>query len=706
MAIGVDSTCKECGLEKGPPEKFNGRFGLREAQSGLARSGAHFANTGQTLRPPLRKRIRWWAWSSAAIAPLFSLPLEDLVDSGPDTVQNRRFSKFCVNVAMGFPSSPTPWGFWARCRFYCLRPSPAPKESTLPLFSSWVTSAPPSLLSSAFSTNLSCCQADAHFPKSSVPSESNRPGLFFRPYVKNPRAPRLRPLDPLPYSKPSCCLLKSRTLSDASTDSGPTDALDERSARDLDRVYETVLSNSGADQNLEVALDALGIELTCELVDGVIKKLRYEEKLAFRFFTWAGNQEGYAHDRQTYNDMVDILSSTKYKAKQFGIVCNILDHMKRKNKASVPVDALLAILREYAEKHLTHLHKFAKKKKIRVKTQPEINAFNLLLDSLCKCSLAREAEAMFHRVKNKIVPDANTYNILFFGWCRVRDPGKAMKVLEEMIQMGHTPENFTYNAAIDAFCSVGMISEARELFEFMRTKGSTISSPTAKTYAIMAGALAKDNQMSECFKLLSDMRGSGCLPDVSTYKELIEGLCLAGKFEEAHNLLEEMGNKGYPPDILTYNCFVKVLCNLKKADEALMLCERMIELGCEPSVHTYNMLIGMFYEMGEPDRASSIWCEMDRRACMRNVDTYCIMIDGLFGCEKSDDACLLLDEVMDCGIKLPYRKYDALLLQLSEIGNLRAIHKLSDHMRRFYNQAMARRFAISQKKKSMSLRRT
>ncbi|KAL5993163.1 hypothetical protein ACLOJK_014085 [Asimina triloba] len=439
-------------------------------------------------------------------------------------------------------------------------------------------------------------------------------------------------------------------------------------------------------QRMEDALETVGLDLTHELVDEMLQRLRYEEKIAFRFFTWAGHQEGYSHQPKSYDDMIDILSSTKYKAKQFGIVCDILDYMKRKNKDSVPVEILLTMLRKYAEKHLTHLQKFTGKRRIRVKTQPEINAFNFLLDALCKCCLVEEAYAMFSKVKNKFNPDANTYNILFFGWCRVRNPIRGMKILEEMIEMGHNPENFTYNAAIDTFCRAGMVSEALELFEFMRTKGSTMSSPTAKTYAIMIVALAKSGRMDECYRLLSDMRSSGCLPDVSTYKELIEGMCLAGKVEEAYKFLEEMGNKGYPPDIVTYNCFMKVLCKLNKADEAMSLFGRMVEVGCIPSVQTYNMLITMFFEMGEPDGAFDTWNEIDKRGCLRDIETYCVMIEGLFGSGRSEDACFLLED-------------------LSKLGNLHAIHRLSKHMRKFYNHAMARRFAVSQKRKSMSLRR-
>ncbi|KAK6921358.1 Pentatricopeptide repeat [Dillenia turbinata] len=473
---------------------------------------------------------------------------------------------------------------------------------------------------------------------------------------------------------------------------------------DADKLYQIVIDECQLGRRMEKSLDQIGIGLTTPLVVDVLNRLRYEEKLAFRFFTWAGRQDNYSHESCAYNDMIDILSSTKYKVKQFRIVCDLLDYMKRHDKNSVPVDVLLTILKQYTEKYLTRVQKFAKKKRIRMKTQPEINAFNLLMDALCKCSLVQEAEVLFARVKNRIKPDANTYNILFFGWCRIRDPVRGMRVLDEMIKMGQTPDNFTYNTAIDAFCKIGMVKEAVDLFEFMRTKGSTLSSPTAKTYAIMIVALAWSDRMEECFKFVKDMIDGGCLPDVSTYKQVIEGMSRAGKIEEAYKFLEEMGRKGYPPDIVTYNCFLKVLCNNKKSEEALRLYKRMIEVGCMPSVQTYNIFISMFFAMGDPEGAFETWHEMNKMACSQDADTHCVMIEGLFGCGRTKDACALIKDVIDKNIKLPYPKFDAFLMDLSAIGDLQAIHQLSEHMRKFYNPAMARRHALNQKRKSMSLR--
>ncbi|KAL3634357.1 hypothetical protein CASFOL_021411 [Castilleja foliolosa] len=491
------------------------------------------------------------------------------------------------------------------------------------------------------------------------------------------------------------CTLSSFELERAS-DSGETDY--------VDKVYKIVLDHSSPEYKMELALDKLGIELTTPLVVEILERFHFEEKIAFRFFNWAGHQEHYSHEPESYNKMIDILSSTKYKVKQFRIVCDLLDYMKRSNKNSVPIEVLLTILRKYTEKHLTHLQKFAKKKKIRVKTQPEINAFNLLLDAMCKCCLVEDAEAMFKRVKSKVKPNADTYNILFFGWCRVRNPNRSMSVLKDMIEMGFKPENFTYNTAIDTFCKAGMLTEARELLKFMKANGSTMSSPTAKTYAIMMVALIQNDKFDECFEILADMIESGCLPDVSTYKELIDGMCLSGKIEAAYKFLDEMGKTGYPPDIVTYNCFLKVLCDNKNTDEAIGLYKKMNEKGVMPSVQTYNILIEMFFGIHDSDGAFETWDEMDRRGCRRDTDTYCVMIEGLFGCDNNKDAMFLLERVIDMGMKFPYKKFDSFLLKLSEIGDLQAIQRLSEHMRRFYNPAMARRFALNQKRKSMSFR--
>ncbi|XP_074286297.1 pentatricopeptide repeat-containing protein At1g73400, mitochondrial-like [Silene latifolia] len=474
---------------------------------------------------------------------------------------------------------------------------------------------------------------------------------------------------------------------------------------DADMLHKIVTENSGFDKNIEKALDQAEIGLTTELVVKILHRLRFDEKVAFRFFMWAARQENYQHEYKVYNEMIDILSSTKLRVKQFRVVCDVLDYMKRNNRKSVPIEVLLTILRKYTEKHMTEIMKCSRKKKrVRVKKQPEINAFNLLLDALCKCGLVDDAEILFKKMRSKLAPNATTFSTLFFGWCRVKNPKRGMEILEGMTSMGFSPDSFIYNAAIDSFCKAGMVSKAIELFEFLKSGSSELCPPTANTYAIIILVLVKNDRIDDSFKVVEDMIHSGCLPDVSMYKKLIEGMCLAGKVEEAYRFLEEMAKKGYPPDIVTYNCFLKVLCDNKKADEVARLYGKMCEVGCTPSIHSFNMILEMFFTMGDLDGAFYTWSEMDKKGCDRDVNSYCVMIEGLFESNKIENACLLLEEVVNKGIKLPYEKYDLFLMHLSEIGDLRGIQCLSAHMKTFYNPSMARRYALNEKRKSLSLR--
>ncbi|KAJ6726135.1 PENTATRICOPEPTIDE REPEAT-CONTAINING PROTEIN 3 MITOCHONDRIAL [Salix purpurea] len=117
----------------------------------------------------------------------------------------------------------------------------------------------------------------------------------------------------------------------------------------------------------------------------------------------------------------------------------------RNNKNVVPAEVLLTILRNYTE------------------------------------NLIKDADVLFKTVKNKVKPGANTYNVLFFRCCRVRNPTREMKVLKEMIQLGLLPCNFTCITSIVTLCRAGEVTKAADLSVFMRTKDSTMSSLTAKT---------------------------------------------------------------------------------------------------------------------------------------------------------------------------------------------------------------------------------
>ncbi|KAF9677515.1 hypothetical protein SADUNF_Sadunf08G0115700 [Salix dunnii] len=179
---------------------------------------------------------------------------------------------------------------------------------------------------------------------------------------------------------------------------------------------------------MEKALDQLELELITDLFLEVLGRLNFEENIAFRFFMCAGRQENYSQEPCACNEMIEIRHEEEDKGQ----------------------------------------------------VQSEINAFNLL-DALCECSLVKDADVLFKTVKNKVKPGANAYNVLFFRWCKVRNPAREMKVLKEMIQLGLPTGSFTCITSIVTLCRAGAVTKAADLFVFMSTKDSIMSSLAAKT---------------------------------------------------------------------------------------------------------------------------------------------------------------------------------------------------------------------------------
>ncbi|KAJ6988346.1 hypothetical protein NC653_021310 [Populus alba x Populus x berolinensis] len=72
--------------------------------------------------------------------------------------------------------------------------------------------------------------------------------------------------------------------------------------------------------------------------------------------------------------------------------------------------------------------------------------------------------------------------------------------------------------------------------------------------------------------------------------------------------------------------------------------------------------------------AFEAWNEMDKRGCAQDVvDTCILMIDGLFSYNKAEDACFPVEDI----VKFPSQKF---------------------------NHPMARRFALNEKRTSLSVR--
>ncbi|KAH9311092.1 hypothetical protein KI387_026127, partial [Taxus chinensis] len=174
-------------------------------------------------------------------------------------------------------------------------------------------------------------------------------------------------------------------------------------------------------------LDDCGVKVSEGLIEQVFKKFSTDWSSALGFFKWAGSQPGYRHTQEAYNTMVDILG----KMKQFQEMWKLVEEMKLVG-GLISLRTFTKVIRRYggAEKWEEAIRAFNEMEEFGI--EMDTAAMNVLLDVLCKEKTAEHVWDVFVDFKDKIPPDAHTFNALIHGWCKAKKFEEAEWTMEEM----------------------------------------------------------------------------------------------------------------------------------------------------------------------------------------------------------------------------------------------------------------------------------
>ncbi|XWS28140.1 hypothetical protein CRYUN_Cryun25bG0040000 [Craigia yunnanensis] len=370
--------------------------------------------------------------------------------------------------------------------------------------------------------------------------------------------------------------------------------------KEVERVCKVINELFGLDRNMEAVLDECGINLTHDLVMNVLERFRHARKPAFRLFCWAGQKPGFHHDSSTYNKMMDVLA----KNRQFETMVAMLEEMGAKGVLTMDtfVIAMKAFAAAKERKKAVGIFELMKKYKYKV----GVDTINCLLESLGRVKLAKEAQALFEKLRDRFTPNLSSYTILLNGGCRVRNLMEAGRVWNEMIDRGIMPDIVTHNVMIEGLLRSRKTSDAVTLFEVMKTKGPL---PNVRSYTIMIQEFCKQAKMNEAVRYFDEMPDSGYQPDAAVYTCLITGFGNQKRMDMVYRLLKEMQEKSYPPDGRTYNALIKLLTSQRMPDDAMRVYKKMIQIGIQPTIHTFNMIMKSFFQSRNYDMACAIWDE-------------------------------------------------------------------------------------------------
>ncbi|XP_010413276.1 PREDICTED: pentatricopeptide repeat-containing protein At3g62470, mitochondrial [Camelina sativa] len=418
---------------------------------------------------------------------------------------------------------------------------------------------------------------------------------------------------------------------------------------EVERVCKVIDELFALDRNMEAVLDEMKVDLSHDLIVEVLERFRHARKPAFRFFCWAAEQPGFAHDSRTYNSMMSILAKTR----QFETMVSVLEEMG--TKGLLTMDTFTIAMKAFAaakeRKKAVGIFELMKKYKFKI----GVETINCLLDSLGRAKLGKEAQVLFDKLKERFTPNMMTYTVLLNGWCRVRNLMEAARIWNDMIDQGLKPDIVAHNVMLEGLLRSRKKSDAIKLFHVMKSKGP---SPSVRSYTIMIRDFCKQSSMETAVEYFDDMIDSGLQPDAAVYTCLITGFGTQKKLDTVYQLLEEMQEKGHPPDGKTYNALIKLMANQKMPEHATRVYDKMIQNEIEPSIHTFNMIMKSYFMARNYEMGRAVWDEMIKKGICPDDNSYTVLIRGLIGEGKSREACRYLEEMLDKGMKTPVIDYN------------------------------------------------
>uniref|UniRef100_A0A2P2PPZ4 Uncharacterized protein MANES_01G227300 n=1 Tax=Rhizophora mucronata TaxID=61149 RepID=A0A2P2PPZ4_RHIMU len=440
---------------------------------------------------------------------------------------------------------------------------------------------------------------------------------------------------------------------------------------EVDRVCKLIDELFALDRNLEAVLDECGVNLSHDLVVQVLERFRHARKPAFRFFCWAGQKTGFAHNSRTYNSMMSILGKTK----QFETMVSTLEEMGEKGLLTMETFSIAMRAFAAAKERKKAVAIFQMMSKYNFKVG--VGTFNSLLDCLGRAKLGKEAQALFGKLQGRFTPNLRTYTALLSGWCRLKNLMEAGKIWNEMIDRGFKPDVVAYNVMLEGLLRIKKRSDAIKLFHVMKAKGP---SPDVCSYTILIQDLCKQRMMSEATEYFHEMIDSGIQPDAAVYTCLVMGFGMQNKMDMVYELLKEMKEKGYPPDGRTFNALIKLMTCRRMPDNAARIYKKMIQSGHQPTIHTYNMIMKSYFQIRNCVMGCAVWDEMGGMGCCPDDNSYTILINGLVSHGRSEDACKYLEEMIEKGMKAPQLDYNRFTADFSRAGKPDILEELAQKM--------------------------
>jgi pentatricopeptide repeat protein len=199
-------------------------------------------------------------------------------------------------------------------------------------------------------------------------------------------------------------------------------------------------------------------------------------------------------------------------------------------------------------------------------------SYNTMLDACAKCGAMHRVPQLLEDMKTarpRVEPDVITYSTIVKGYCMSGDIEKAFDVLQEMKRDGKSaPDEILFNSLLDGCAKQNRLDDALKLLDDMQDMGVV---PSNYTLSILVKLLGRSRRLNQAFTMVETIcRENGFRPNIFVYTCLMQACIQNRQLGRAIKLHDQVLNEGgCIPDQKTYACLARGCLNAGAMEKAV-----------------------------------------------------------------------------------------------------------------------------------------
>ncbi|XP_062009886.1 pentatricopeptide repeat-containing protein At5g15280, mitochondrial [Rosa rugosa] len=419
-------------------------------------------------------------------------------------------------------------------------------------------------------------------------------------------------------------------------------------------------------------------------------------------------QRGGILDRMAYNNLIRGLC----KDKNFQVAFTVLDSMLAKNLAPC-LDVIVQLIPQLCKADRFGKAVNLKEIGLREKSSFLLSLDHALIEGCCISGKVTEATTLLQNMLlNGIPPDAEIYNFMVQGLCKVNDLKKVWELLCVMARKSFNISLSTYRNLVRLLCLEGRVLHAWKLTELMIGQRDPYDLsfynillfyifPTGNTllvkkvvehlqekkllldevtYSFLVLGFCRCKDVSSAVDHLYTMISKDFRPSNRNLRKVITSLCDIGEIEKALELSREMELRGRIHDSMIQNAIVEGLSSRGRIQEAENFLDRMVEKCLIPENVNYNNLIKLFCLYGRPNKAVNLLNIMLKKGNVPDSTTYDSIISSFSALGNLEQAMDFHAEMLDRDLKPSIDTWDILVHNFCRDGKTAEAERLLKYM--------------------------